>query len=79
MNKQYPLGFTGVLKDNKSFFRIPVDTGNYMKLAGRKHPDRLADFCKRSSVNWMAAGSRLSKCSHNFFLLPASFSNMFFN
>jgi len=32
---------------------------NGMKEAGRKHPDRLADSCKRLSVNWMAAGSRL--------------------
>ena len=30
----------------------------YMKLTRRKHPDRLADSCRRSSVNQMAAGSR---------------------
>ena len=24
--------------------------------AGRKYPNRLVDSCKRSSVNWMAAG-----------------------
>ena len=29
----------------------------YMKKAGRKYPDRLADSCKCSSVNQMTAGS----------------------
>ena len=38
-----------------------------MKLAGRKHPDCLADSCKCSSVSQMAAGSRLSRCNHGFF------------
>jgi len=38
-----------------------------MKKAGRKCPDRLADSCKRSSVNRMAAGSRLSWCIMDFF------------
>jgi len=32
----------------------------YMKKAGRKYPDRLADPCKHLSVNRMAAGSRMS-------------------
>ena len=31
------------------------------------YSDRLADFCKRSSVNRMAAGSRLSWCIMDFF------------
>jgi len=31
------------------------------------YPDRLADSCKRSSVNRMAAGSRLSWCNMDFF------------
>ena len=37
-----------------------------MKKAGRKYPDHLADYCKRSSVNQMAAGSRLSWCIMDF-------------
>ena len=32
----------------------------YMKIVRRKYPDCLADSCKRSSVNRMAAGSKLS-------------------
>ena len=39
----------------------------YMKKAGRKYPEHLADSCKRSSVNRMAAGSRLSWCIRDFF------------
>jgi len=39
----------------------------YMKKAGRKYPDRLADSCKRLSVNQMAAGSRMSWCIMDFF------------
>jgi len=31
----------------------------YLKTVRRKHPDRLADSCKHSSVNQMAAGSTL--------------------
>ena len=46
-----------------------------MKITRRKHPDRLVDSCKRSSVNRMAAGSRPPRSSHGFFLLPATFSN----
>ena len=42
-----------------------------------EHPDCLADSYKCLNVNWMAAGSRLSGWNHGFFLLPASFSNMF--
>ena len=47
-----------------------------MKIIRRKHPDDLVDSCKRSSVNRMAAGSRLPRSSHGF-LLPAfcDFSN----
>ena len=29
--------------------------------------------CKRLSVNWMAAGSRLPRSSHGFFLLSPTF------
>ena len=32
-----------------------------MKIIRRKHPDHLVDSCKRSSVNRMAAGSRLPR------------------
>ena len=39
----------------------------YTKKAGRKYPDRRADSCKHSSVNRMAAGSRLSWCIMDFF------------
>ena len=44
-----------------------------MKITRRKHPDRLVDSCKRSSVNRMAAGLRLPRSSHGFFLLSATF------
>ena len=43
------------------------------KYTGRKYPDHLADFCKRLSVNRMAASSRLSWCIIDFFLLSATF------
>ena len=46
---------------------IKLAIQKYMKKAGRKYPDRLADSCKRSSVNRMAAGSRLSSCILDFF------------
>ena len=46
-----------VLQYNKSLSRVPVDIRRCMKKAGGKYPDRLADSCKRSSVNWMVAGS----------------------
>jgi len=38
-----------------------------MKNSKKKIPDRLVDFCKRSTVNQMAAGSRLPKSSHGIF------------
>ena len=38
-----------------------------MKKAGRKYPNRLADSCRRSSVNQMAAGLGLSWCIMDFF------------
>ena len=38
-----------------------------LQKAGSKYPDHLADSCKRSSVNWMAAGLRLSWCIMDFF------------
>ena len=44
----------------------------YLKNARRKHLDRLADSCKLSSVNRMAAGS-----SHGFFLLSPTFQICF--
>ena len=44
------------------------------KKAGRKHPDPLADSCKLSSVNRMAAGLRLSRYNHGFFF---SFLHLF--
>ena len=40
-----------------------------------KHPDCLADSCKRLSVNQMAAGSRLPRSSHGFFSPFSTFSN----
>ena len=40
---------------------------------GRKHSDRLADSRKRSSVNQMAAGSRLQVQVMDFFLLSPTF------
>ena len=44
-----------------------------MKITRRKHPDRLVDSFKCLSVNQMAAGSRLPRSSHGFFLLSATF------
>jgi len=44
-----------------------------MGKGGRKDPDGLADSCKCSSINWMAAGSRLFLVHHGFFLLSATF------
>ena len=47
----------------------------YMKKAGRKHPNRLADSYKCLGVN------RVRGClgaTLDFFLLPAFFSDMFF-
>ena len=49
----------------------------YMKLTRRKHPDHLADSCKHSSVNQMAAGLRLPRSSHGFFLLSPPFQTHF--
>ena len=37
------------------------------EITSRKHPDYLVDSCKRSSVNWMVAGSRLPRSSHKLF------------
>ena len=52
-----------------SFDNIVVHTYGYryMKNSKEKIPNRLADFCKRSSVNQMAAGSRLPRSSHGIF------------
>jgi len=38
-----------------------------MKNSKEKISDCLVDFCKRSSINWMAAGSRLPRSSHGIF------------
>jgi len=54
----------GVLRDNKSLssvLRIQIHENRKTKL-----PDRLADSCKHSSVNWMAAGLRLPRSSQGF-------------
>ena len=40
-----------------------------MIIKRREHPDHLVDSCKRSSINRMAAGLRLPRYSHGFFLL----------
>ena len=47
-----------------------------MKIVRRKYPDNLADSCKCSSVNRMAAGSRLTRSSHGFFSSFSYFSNI---
>ena len=52
---------------------IPSGIVSFKELARRKHPDYLADSCKRLSVNQMAAGSRLPRSSHGFFLLSPTF------
>ena len=44
-----------------------------MKITRRKHPDHLVDSCKRLSINRMAAGLRLPRSSHGFFLLSPTF------
>ena len=49
-------------------------TWNY--IAGRKHPDCLADSCKRLSVNQMAADLRLSRCNHGFFTFLQLFQTL---
>ena len=49
------------------------------KKAGRKYPDHLADSCKSSSVNWMAAGSRLSWCIMIFFSCQQLFKHTVLN
>ena len=56
---------------------LACSDAKYMKLAGRECPDRLENSCKGSSINLRAAGLRLSRCNHGFFLLPGSFSSMF--
>ena len=37
------------------------------QIRGRKHPDHLADSCKRLSINQIATGLRLSWCIMDFF------------
>jgi len=41
----------------------------------RNHPDRLADSCKRLSVNRMAAGSRLQVQVMDFFFFDLLFKH----
>ena len=48
-------------------FMPTADDYATLKHHWRKYPDLLADSCKRSSVNRMAAGSRLSWCIMDFF------------
>ena len=64
-----------IMKLDKSLHQLRMNSYGYkyMKITRRKHPDRLVDSCKRSSVNRMAAGSRLPRSSHGFFLLSATF------
>ena len=45
----------------------------------RKHPDRLADSCKRSSVNRMAAHSRLQVQVMDFFLFHLLFKHALYS
>ena len=45
-----------------------------MKISRRKHPDRLVDSCKRSSINRMAGCSRLPSPVMDFFPF-SNFSN----
>ena len=45
----------------------------------RKYPDHLADSCKRSSVNRMAADLRLSWCIMDFFSCLQLFKHTFLN
>jgi len=70
-----PLGSSrGILKImSYSLEFLDIDTD--MKIARSKIPDRLVDFCKRSSVNRMAAGSRLPRSSHGIFSPSPTFSN----
>ena len=49
-----------VLRDNELLTKVPMDIQcRYLKNAIRKHPDHLADSCKCSNINRMAAGLRL--------------------
>jgi len=50
-----------------------------MKKAGIKYPDCLAYSCKRSSVNWMTADSRLSWCIMDFFSCLQLFKHIVLN
>ena len=63
-----------VLKDNELLTKSSYGY-RYLKNARRKHPDRLADSCKRSSVNRMAAGSRLQVQVMDFFFFHLLFKH----
>jgi len=56
-----------VLIDNQLLTKVPMDMDIVLENARRKHPDHLADSCKRSSINRMAAGSRLQVQVMDFF------------
>ena len=62
-----------VLRDNELLTKVPGY--RYLKNARRKYPDRLADSCKRSSVNRMAAGSRLHVQVMDFFFFRVLFKH----
>ena len=49
----------------------------YIKLTKRKDPDQIANSCKRLSINQIAAGLRLLRYSHGFFLLSLPFQTHF--
>ena len=71
----HPSSFFSVIFQPFHFFRLGADVGNWggggVGLEFRKSSQLP---CKRLSVNWMAAGSRLPRSSHGFFLLsPTAF------
>ena len=64
-----------VLKNNELLTKVPSDIARYLKSARRKHPDCLADSCKNSSVNWIAAGLRLQVQVMDFFFFHLLFKH----
>ena len=67
----FHMGYFEIISHSLEFLYI------YMKLTRRKHPDRLANSCKRPSINGMAPGLRLPKFHHGFFLLSSPFQTHF--
>jgi len=55
--------------------KVPMDN-RYLKNVRRKNPDCLADSCKHSSVNQMAAGSRLQAQVMDFFFFHFLFKHV---